>query len=262
VSFEPLVELARLPFGVELHLPKGDLTGTLQICFWPAQRNLNRLASCEGATAMFVRAANMQMFTTAEQPASISMISRNYDADFGRLDLRLRLENLPSESINVFLALLAHLNLTREPLIGVSLSVIGDRVPQELLLVQKGLTKNIIGRPPQLPFKVVEPRSYAWREPIDIWLEFSDSLQPKDVEEIDAVMATWGYLVAMGGFDLATENQEFMAELGSTSHIEPNLVRYSKEYFDAPGYSIDSAVNCARGLGRLGLRVISLTIEQ
>src|SRR5262249_34169674 len=101
-----------------------------------------------------------------------------------------------------------------------------------------------------------------WGEALDVWLTFTRAVKPAEVRLIDETMVTWGYFVAMGGFDLGLQNQEFVPEFGTVSHVEPNVVRYSKERFDAPSTAVDALVNTARGLRRIGLELASLTMEQ
>lgn len=260
--FSSRINDTRLPFRSEYHLPDGELTGTLQIRFYSALYGLERMPSCEGATRMFTEAVKMQMFTLGDHRAAMSATSRQVDKNGSLLDLKFRVEALPSSAIDNYIALVAHLNLAKEPLTRLDVSLDGYDGGKASGEVYKADSSRSTVRRPRTSFLLIEPSDYFWGEPVDLWLEFATKLKPEDVQTIDNIMATWGYCVAMGVFDLQLQDFEFIPEFGTTSHILPNTVRYSKEHFDAPAEAIDYAVNCVGYFQTFGLNVQSLRIEQ
>jgi hypothetical protein len=253
-----MVDLDKLPFTLEWAVPSGDLTGRLLVTLAGKARDAD-LGGSVGCLEMFAAAAGHQLFTDSEATTRMEETQRVQTPDQS-WQVEFEVASLPARALTVLAALLAQTCHSGDPLDTVRFQLLNRGTLGQF---PRMAPEDVVRPVASIPFQLTTPEYYDPEQALDVTIEFAAPVTAERVDQIDEGLATWGYMVAMGGFLFSFEEQEdFIPEFGATEHLGPSVVRYIKEPFDGPPFAIHALVNYAAGLHRLGSPVHSLSIEQ
>jgi hypothetical protein len=252
----------RPPFALGWRVPPAELIGRLRVTV-DGEPGTD-IEQHVGGVEMFADAAAAQAFTATDVLTTMDEAARAVDAGGARAWIEYDVAALPADALMVLTALLAQTHHAGAPLVRVTYAMAGaarDGWPPP------------VARARALVPRVAPPFALSWPDdpvpdaPVDVTIELADEAPPELASLAGRVLATWGYVVGMGGFLVSWgEQEEFTPDFGETAQLAPRVLRYVKEPFCGSAEEAEAAanalVNCLAGLHRRGHRIESVAVEQ